>query len=86
MPKMLFMCFGRHNRIRNVNKQQTKQYLHEGSVVAFPNGNEILLKYNFSLAKQSYAGRGFVLFRKSQILEVTLKPSGYGEFEETEKT
>ena len=52
-------------------------------MVAFPNGNEILLKYNFSLVKQSYADRGFVLFfANHRNLELTLKPSGCGEFEE----
>ena len=52
-------------------------------MVAFPNGNEILLKYNFSLVRQSYVDRGFVLlFANHRNSEVTLKPSGYGEFEE----
>ena len=64
-------------------RQQTKRYLHEGFRGCFSNGNEILLKYNFSLVKQSYADRGFVLFfANHRNLEVTLKPSGYGEFEE----
>ena len=54
-----------------------------GSVVAFPMATKFLLKYNFSLVKQSYADRGFVLFfANHRNLEVTLKPSGYGEFEE----
>ena len=48
-------------------RQQTKRYLHGGSVVAFPNGNEILLKYNFSLAITvlCYA-EALYSFRKSQ--------------------
>jgi hypothetical protein len=41
-----------------------------------------LLKCNFTLAKQSYARRGFVLlFANHRNLELTLKLSGYGEFE-----
>ena len=83
MPKMLLRVLEDTTKYGMWTEQQTKRYIHESSVVAFPMATKFLLKYNFSLVKQSYADRGFVLFfANHRNLEVTLKPSGYGEFEE----
>ena len=64
------------------NNRRNNIYM-RGSVVAFPIGNEILLKYNFSLAITvlCYA-EALYSFRKSQKFGGNVKPSGYGEFEE----
>ena len=47
-------------------EQQTKRYLHEGFRGCSPNGNEILLKYNFSLANSLMFAEALYSFRKSQ--------------------
>ena len=77
MPKMLLRVFGGHNKIRNLNRTTNETIYTWRFRGCFSNGNEILLKYNFSLVRQSYADRGFVLlFANHRNLELTLKPSG----------
>ena len=66
MPRMLLRVLEDTTNTECEQKQQTKRYLHEGSVVDSPNGNEILLKYNFSLANSLMLAEALYSFRKSQ--------------------
>ena len=73
MPKMLLRVLEDTTKYGNLSETTDENNIYMRiSVVAFPNGNEVLLKYNFSLAEQSYAGRGFVLFfANHRNLEIT---------------